>query len=125
MPFGLSNAPSTFERLMERVLSGLQWQICLVYLDDVIVFSRGATQHVSRLEGVLDRIISAGLRLKPKKCHLFQTEVSYLGHVVSSEGISTDPQKIKAVEDWKNPKDLHDVRSFLGLCSYYRRFIQD
>ena len=125
MPFGLSNAPSTFERLMERVLSGLQWQICLVYLDDVIVFSRGVSQHISRLEEVLERIMAAGLRLKPKKCHLFQTRVGYLGHVVSGEGISTDPEKIKAVEDWKVPKDLHDVRSFLGLCSYYRRFIKD
>ena len=91
MPFGLANAPSTFERLMEQVLSGLQWQICLVYLDDIIVFSRGVAQHVGRLQEVLDRLLAARLRLKQKKCKLFQAKVAYLGHVVSGEGIATDP----------------------------------
>lgn len=124
MPFGLSNAPSTFERLMERVLAGLQWQLCLVYLDDVIVFSQGIPQHIKRLEEVLTRIETAGLKLKPKKCHLFRRKVDFLGHVVSGQGIATNPEKIKAVEEWGTPKDLHEVRSFLGLCSYYRRFIK-
>ena len=123
MPYGLTNAPSTFERLMERVLQGLQWQICLVYIDDVIIYSRTVEDHVSRLESVLQKLAEAGLKLKPKKCHLFRTEVLYLGHIVSADGVSTDPEKVKAVRDWGVPKDLTDVRSFLGLCSYYRRFI--
>jgi len=123
MPFGLSNAPSTFERLMEKVLVGLQWQVCLIYLDDIIIYSRSCVEHVSRLEEVLKRIAGAGLKLKPKKCHFFCKEVLYLGHVVSAEGISTDPAKVQAVQDWGVPRDLTDVRSFLGLCSYYRRFI--
>ena len=123
MPFGLCNAPSTFERLMEQVLAGLQWQICLVYLDDVIVYSRDFTEHVERLEIILKRISEAGLKLKPKKCHFFCEKVIYLGHTVSAEGIATDPEKVRAVQDWEVPKDLTDVRSFLGLCSYYRRFI--
>ena len=123
MPFGLCNAPSTFERLMEKVLAGLTWQICLVYLDDVIVFSRTVEEHISRLETILQKLIQAGLKLKPKKCFLFRKEVAFLGHVVSSEGVSTDPEKIRAIQEWKTPQDLTDVRSFLGLCSYYRKFV--
>ena len=123
MPYGLTNAPSTFERLMERVLQGLQWQICLVYIDDVIIYSRSVEEHVARLELVLQKLAEAGLKLKPKKCHLFKVKVLYLGHIVSADGVSTDPEKVKAVRDWGIPKDLTDVRSFLGLCSYYRRFI--
>ena len=123
MPFGLCNAPSTFERLMEQVLSGLQWQICLIYLDDVIIFSRTCLEHIARLDEVLTKLGQAGLKLKPKKCHFFCKEVLYLGHRVSKDGIATDPEKVKAVQDWGVPKNLTDVRSFLGLCSYYRRFI--
>ena len=123
MPFGLCNAPSTFERLMEQVLAGLQWQICLIYLDDVIIFSKTCLEHISRLDEVLTKLGQAGLKLKPKKCHFFCKEVLYLGHRVSKEGIATDPEKVKAVQDWEVPTNLTDVRSFLGLCSYYRRFI--
>ena len=123
MPFGLCNAPSTFERLMEKVLAGLTWQICLVYLDDVIVYSRTVHEHIDRLESILQRLIEAGLKLKPKKCFLFRKQVAFLGHVVSAEGVGTDPEKIKAVQEWRTPRDLTDVRSFLGLCSYYRKFV--
>ncbi|KAG5900735.1 hypothetical protein JTB14_038253 [Gonioctena quinquepunctata] len=106
MPFGLCNAPATFERLMETVLKGLSWNTCLVYLDDIIVVGRSFEDHLS-----------------PKKCHLFQKEVRYLGHVVSGEGVAVDDQKIKAVKDWPIPKDIHQLRSFLGLCTYYRRYV--
>ena len=115
MPFGLCNAPSTFERLMEKVLAGLQWQICLVYLDDVIIYSRNTGEHVERLETILKRICEAGLKLKPSKCHLFCERVLYLGHQVSARGIETDPDKIRAVQEWGTPRHLTDVRSFLGL----------
>ena len=123
MPFGLTNAPSTFERLMERVLRGLQWQVCLVYLDDVIVYSRTFDEHVERLQLVFDRIKEVGLKLQPKKCHLLQREVMYLGHIVSDQGVRTDPEKIRQVKEWQVPRNVHDVRSFLGLASYYRRFV--
>ena len=123
MPFGLCNAPSTFERLMEKVLTGLTWQICLVYLDDVIVYSKTVDEHINRLNTIMQKFILAGLKLKPKKCFLFRTKVHFLGHVVSSEGVSTDPEKVEAIQNWKVPHDLTDVRSFLGLCSYYRRFV--
>lgn len=125
MPFGLTNAPATFQRLMERVLGGLQWQICLVYIDDIIIFSRTFEQHLESLDQVFERLEWAGLKLKPKKCHLFRKKVKYLGHEVSAEGIATDPEKTKAVREWPVPKTVAEVRSFLGLCSYYRRFVEE
>ena len=123
MSFGLCNAPATFERMMEIILSGLHWEICLLYIDDVIIFADNFEQHMERLSEVLSRLQTAGLKLSPQKCQLFKTQVCFLGHVVSEKGISTDPAKIKAVEQW-SPTDVHQVRSFLGLCSYYRRFVE-
>ena len=123
LPFGLTSAPSTFERLMETVFRGLQWETLLVYLDDIIVFSKDVNTHLQRLETVFQRLQKAGLKLKPAKCTLFQTEVTYLGHVVSEAGIATDPAKVEAVRNWPTPKDKPDVRAFVGTCSYYRRFI--
>ena len=98
LPFGLTSAPATFERLMERVLHGLQWSSLLLYLDDVIIFSPDFSTHLQWLEVVLQRLQSAQLKLKPSKCALLQTEVKYLGHVVSKDGISTDPEKVAAVK---------------------------
>ncbi|MGC8821243.1 MAG: reverse transcriptase domain-containing protein, partial [Fervidobacterium sp.] len=123
MPFGLCNAPATFERLMERVLSGLHWKACLVYLDDIIVVGRSFEEHLSNLEKVFQRISRARLTLNPKKCSFLQKEVKYLGHKVSEYGIETDDEKIAAVKTWPRPKDLSQLRSFLGLCTYYRRFV--
>ena len=125
MPFGLTNAPATFQRLMERVLAGLQWKICLVYIDDIIIFSSSIESHLQQLEEVFTRLRSAGLKLKPKKCHLFKRKVQYLGHVVSEHGIETDPDKIEAIKNWSRPNNVSEVRSFLGLCSYYRRFVPE
>ncbi len=123
MPFGLANAPATFERLMERILKGLQWETCLVYLDDVVVFAQEFDQAIDRLDTVFSRLEAAGLKLNPNKCNLFQKEVAYLGHVVSENGIATDPEKISAVESWPIPRCVTELRSFLGTCSYYRKFI--
>ena len=125
MPFGLTNAPATFQRLMERVLAGLQWQICLVYIDDVIIFSETFEDHLAHLSTVFERLTEAGLKLKPKKCFLFQVQVKYLGHIVSRNGIKTDPEKVKSVSKWPIPTDVTEVKRFLGLCSYYRRFVKD
>ena len=124
MPFGLCNAPATFERLMEAVLSGLHWNSLLVYLDDVIVFGQSFEQELERLREVFERFRRAQLKLNPKKCHLFQKEVQYLGHVVSPNGIQTDPDKCASVRDWPVPADKMQLRSFLGLCTYYRRFVR-
>ena len=104
MPFGLCNAPATFERLMEKVMRGLQWDILLIYLDDVIVFCRTVTEEIERLRVVFSWLRQAGLKLKPSKCFLFQRSVGYLGHVVSPDGVATDPEKVWAVADWPKPK---------------------
>jgi len=125
MPFGLCNAGATFQRLMDTVMSGLHFQVCLIYLDDIIVFTGTTEQHLERIVIVLDRLQAAGLKLKPEKCMLFQKSVSFLGHVISEKGISTDPEKVKAVKDWPVPTSIRDVRAFVGLASYYRRFIAD
>ena len=125
MPFGLCNSPATFERLMERVLAGLQWQVCLIFLDDVIVYGTSFGNQLERLQLVFERLRSANLILSPKKCELFQQEVAYLGHIVSQDGIAPDPSKIKSIQTWPQPSNVTEVRSFLGLCSYYRRFIKN
>ena len=125
MPFGLCNAPATFCRLMQIILRGIHWRYCLAYLDDVVVFSSSFEDHLVRLEEVLDRLRKAGLKLTPKKCHLFQKSVTFLGHVVSAEGVSTCPEKIATIRKWPVPRHLRDVRAFLGLASYYRKFIDD
>ncbi len=124
MAFGLTNAPATFMRLMEKVLEGLNWEQCLVYLDDIIVFGETFDQCLERLGNVVQRIQDAGLKLKPGKCHLFRTEVSFLGHVVTDAGIACDPEKIDKVREWPAPESTADVKSFLGLANYYKRFIQ-
>ena len=125
MPFGLSTAPGSFERLMETVLSGLQWETCLIYLDDVIIFGKTEQQTLDRLDAILSRIGQAGMKLKPSKCRLFQKRVHYLGHVVTEEGVMTDPEKIETVREWPVPTTQTEVRSFLGTASYYRRFVQN
>ena len=125
MPFGLTNAPATFQRLMEKVLAGLQWKILALYLDDVIVFAGSPEEHLDRLAVVLERCRVAGLRLKPKKCDLLRRSVSFLGHVVDASGIHTDPEKVQKVVDWPIPLEATHVRSFIGLTSYYRRFIRN
>ena len=97
MPFGLCNAPSTFERLMEAVLQGLQWQTCLVYLDDVVIFGRDEDELLQRMDEVFTRLGDAGLKLKPRKCKLFTRETDYLGHVISDKGVAVSPEKVSAV----------------------------
>ena len=125
MPFGLCNAPATFQRLMDAILAGLKWTCCLVYLDDIIIYSESFEDHIKHLSMVFQRLEEAGLKLKASKCHFAKNHINYLGHVVTDEGISPDPKKVEAVKDFPQPKFLKEVRSFLGLTSYYRRFIKD
>ena len=125
MPFGLCNAPGTFERLMETVLRGMQWERAVLYLDDIIIFSQTVDEHLKRLQEVFERLKQANLTLKPSKCHFFQQEVEFLGHIVNQDGITTDPKKVEAVKNWEIPRRVKDVRAFLGLTGYYRRFIKD
>ena len=124
MPFGLTYAPATFQRLMENCLGELHLSWCIIYLDDIIVFSDSPGEHLCRLRGVFAKLDKAGLKLKPSKCEFFKTRITYLGHIVSSKGIETDPKKFEAVKNWTIPKTVTNVRSFLGFTNYDRRFIR-
>ena len=125
MPFGLCNAPATFQRLMNLVLAGLQWSSCLVYLDDIIIVGSTFEEHMERSKAVLERLSKAELKLQLSKCRFFQQEFQYLGHVVSKHGISTDPSKIEKVIQWPIPCSKKEVQQFLGFAGYYRRLIRD
>ena len=110
---------------METVLAGLNWEICLIFLDDIMVVSRTFEGMIANLSKVLERLLSAGLKLKAKKCSLFRKSAEHLGQVISSEGATTDPRKIEAIRNMSPPVNVGDLRSFLGICSYYRKFVRD
>ena len=123
MPFGLCNAPATFQRAMQTVLSRLEWCNCFVYIDDILIASSTFEGHLQHLEEVIDRLRKANLRLKPKNCRFLCEEVSYLGHIISVNGVGPDPEKIDKVKCFPIPHEPTQVRQFLGLASYYRRFV--
>ena len=123
MPFGLCNAPATFERLMDRVLQGLRWSRCLVYIDDIILFGSTFDGALANLMLIFERLRSYGVQLKSSKCHLFRASVPFLGHIVGRHGLECDPKKIEDVKSWPVPDCLKSVRQFLGFVGYYRRFI--
>ncbi|XP_059360625.1 uncharacterized protein LOC132098573 [Carassius carassius] len=124
MPFGLCNAPSTFQRLMERLFGDQRHQSVMLYLDDIIVFSSSVQQHLQRLRMVLDRLRAEGLKVKLEKCAFFREKVRYLGHVISAQGVATDPSKVEAVAQWPCPSTVSELRTFLGFVGYYRRFVE-
>ena len=123
LPFGLANAVSLFQRLQDRILAGLNWFICLVYLDDIAVFSANYQEHLERLRQVVDRVTAAGLKFNPDKCSLFQRKISFLGYTVSARGVEPDEGKIKTILTWPTPQNVTELRAWLGLIGYYRRWI--
>ena len=125
MPFGLSSACATFQRLMETILCEMRFDELLIYLDDILIWGRNVEETLERLGKFLDKLKSANLKLKPNKCSLFQKEVQFLGHIVSDKGISCDPTKIEAIKSWKVPSNVKELKSFLGLCNYYKKFIDN
>ena len=125
MPFGVCNGAATCQRLMELVLQRLQWQICLIYLDDVIVYSKNFEEHVQRLDLVLERIVEAGLKLKSEKCEMLRSKVVFLGHVISEKGIEPNPDNVANILSLSPPKTVKEVRQIVGMGSYYRRCIQN
>ena len=127
MPFGLRNAPATFQRLMETVLAGLTRRVRMVYIDNILVFRRSFEDHLSHLKQVMDQLDRAGLRLKPKKCKFNRERVDleYLEHVISKHGIEVDPIKVAAIKDFPQPTNLKSLKFFIVLASYYRRFISN
>jgi len=125
MPFGLKNAPATFQRLMNSVLTGIQGLRCLVYLDDIVIYGPNLREHNKRLIEVFGRLRKHNLKLQPDKCEFLRKEVIYLGHIITKDGIRPDPSKLYAVKEFPMPKTVKDVQSFLGLAGYYRKFIED
>ena len=123
MPFGLSNAPASFCRLMEMCLGDQQYVTLLLYLDDICIFAKDPDELIDRIELVFQRLQSFNLKIKPKKSHFFKEDVIFLGHTLSSKGILPNPEKIEKIMDWCQPTTHKELHSFVGLCSYYRRFI--
>jgi Reverse transcriptase (RNA-dependent DNA polymerase)/RNase H-like domain found in reverse transcriptase/Integrase zinc binding domain/Chromo (CHRromatin Organisation MOdifier) domain/Retroviral aspartyl protease/Integrase core domain/Retrotransposon gag protein/Zinc knuckle len=124
LPFGLTNAPATFQAVMNKVLAPLLGKCVVVYMDDILVYSRNEDEHVEHLRAVLALLREHQLYCKLKKCSFFMREVSFLGHLVGEAGVRADPAKVKTVVDWPVPRNVHDLRCFLGLTNYFRKFIQ-
>ncbi|KAJ0779178.1 putative nucleotidyltransferase, Ribonuclease H [Helianthus annuus] len=124
MPFGLTNAPSTFQRLMNDIFRPFLRKFVLVFFDDILIYSATWEEHLSHLRLVFKTLLDNQLVAKLSKCVFGQTQVGYLGHIVSAESIAVDPEKIVCIQNWPTPKNVKDVRSFLGLAGYYRRFIR-
>ena len=124
MPFGLTNAPATFQRLMNKILKPVLYTSALVYLDDIIVFSNTLDDHIQHLETVFKLLAEAGLKLKLKKCDFFKEEIKYLGHVVSRDGVTPNKAKVESIVNYPEPTNVKELSSFLGLASYYRKFIR-
>ena len=124
MPFGLTNANAIFQRLVESCLGDLHLKYCIIYLDGIIIFSNTPGEHLKQLRSVFEKLHEAGLSLKPGKCEFFGPQLEYIGHVVSKEGIETNPKKIAAIVSWPRQMTVAQVWSFLGFCNYYQKFIK-
>ena len=122
--FGLCNSPATFQRLMERCMGDKHLKECLIFLDDILVYSKTFEEHIERLHAVFSKLAEHKLKLKPSKCELFKSSVTYLGHIISSQGICTDPDKTNTVSNWPAPTNVKELREFLGFAGFYRRYIQ-
>jgi hypothetical protein len=125
MPFGLRNAPGTFQRLMDEVLREFIGKFVVVYIDDIMIYSKSFEEHMEHIEKVLNRIREINMVLKLKKCKFGERNIEFLGHIVGKDGLRPDEKKVEKIRNIKRPETVTEVRSFLGLCSYYRRFIKD
>ena len=121
---GLTNAPTTFQHLMQSCLGSLHLQYCIIYLDDIIVFFKTPGEHLDRLRAIFEQVKKAELKLNPLKCKFFKQELTYLGHVESTNGIQTDSKKVEAIWKWPGPTNVTEVHSYLGFTNYYHRFIK-
>ena len=123
MPMGLCNAPATFQTLMNQIFYDCIDVFLVVYMDDLLVFSKTEEEHFRNLETVLERLKRNELYVSPKKCEFFQTEIDFLGFLVGRDGIRVNPEKVDVLKTWPKPKSLTELRSFLGLLQFFRRFI--
>ena len=125
MAMGLKNAPATWSRMMNHILGKLTYTECLVYLDDIIVFSSDVDTHLERLRHIFEKIRESNLKFKPTKCHFLKEEIEYLGHVIRKGGYTTDPKKTEIIKSYPVPRNVREIRAFLGLCGFYRKFVSD
>ena len=123
MPFGLCNAPATFQSTMNDLLRDALDQFVIVYIDDILIYSKTREEHMEHVKHVLERLATTGFYLKQSKCEFLQTKIKFCGHIISEGKIEVDPEKIDSIRNWPRPKDTHEVRQFLGLSGYYRRFV--
>src|ERR1044072_2919666 len=126
MPFGLTNAPAAFQAYINQALRGLVDDFCIVYLDDILIFSRSEKEHAEHLRLVCERLRSAELYANPLKCQFYQKEMEFLGFIINTKGVKMDPDRVKTIQEWKEhpPKSYRDVQVLLGFCNFYRRFIE-
>ena len=125
LPFGLHSSPSAFQRLMNTVLRGILWDYAIPFLDDVVIYSNNVQEHLMHLEEIFRRLEAAGLKLKPQKCQFGLDQIQYLGHNIGRKGLAPFAEKVKAVREFPTPTSITQVKSFLGLANYYRKFIKD
>lgn len=125
MPFGLKNSPPTFQRVMNNILRGIQNETALVYLDDILIYSTSLKEHIDRLREVFNRLREANFKVQLDKTEFLRKEVAYLGHIVTPEGVKPNPDKIRAIKNYPIPKNTKEIKGFLGLLGYYRKFIKD
>lgn len=125
LPFGLCNSGATFQRMIETALKSILHTDCLAYIDDIVVYSKNFKEHLEKLRRVLQKLREKNLKLKPSKCNLMKTSITYLGHLISKEGVQKDPEKVSKIKEWPIPTNVRDVRRYLGFCSYFRKFIRD
>lgn len=123
MPFGLTNAPATFQSIMNRMLEPFLRKFILVFMDDILIYSQSLEEHIQHVQQVLQLLADNQFYIKASKCNFAKTELEYLGHLISKKGVATEPSKVAAVAQWPSPQNLKQLRGFLGLTGYYRRFI--
>jgi deoxyuridine 5'-triphosphate nucleotidohydrolase len=124
MPFGLANAPATFQSMVNKILKEYLYKFALVYLDDIVIFSQTIEEHYEHIKLILKKLEEAELCINPNKCYFGYRSINYLGFVISDKGLETDPKKVDIIREWPEPRSVRQVQSFLGLCNYYRRFVE-
>jgi hypothetical protein len=124
MPIGLTNAPATFQAYINRALSSLVDSICVVYLDDILIYSDSRESHLRHVREVLVRLCRFGLYANPKKCSFFASEMDFLGFIIGQDGIRIDPKRVETIANWPRPKSSYNVQVFLSFVNFYRRFIK-
>ena len=124
MPFGLCNAPSTFQILLDLVLASVKWKHTLIYIDDIIIYSKTFDQHLRNIKDIITRLEAAGFRAKLFKCNFAVKQVSYLGHSVTELNIRQNPQHIEKIKKFPRPANTEQLHMFVGLTSFFRRFVK-